>query len=276
MTIREESFLGMPLKCKVIDAHTHIGAYHNLGWHQKYDRSNMTSVLMNMDRMGIDCIITSPHVMVQGRMKEANEIADMTANEYSDRVYGYISVVPSCGMEEVKAELKKYEKNPSFIGLKFLPGYYHGDLLAPEYAYALDFADEMSCPVLCHEYANSPDRADIVKILEKKHNLKFIIAHQGGGFASETRACAPIVKNYENAYMDLCGSMDNSFSVDEIVSLVGEDKVIFGTDALSIDSKYELGKVAFSMLPDKVKEKVFSDNFLELTKDSQMGKIKIP
>lgn len=273
MTIRQEAFAGKPIPCRVIDAHTHIGPYHMSGWHQKYDRTDISSTVKDMERMGIDCIVTAPHLLVQGRMKEANEFANLSAHSFPGKIYGYISIVPARGMQEVKNELRTYEKNPYFIGLKFLPGFYHGDLLCPEYEYALDFAEEMSCPVLCHEYDNSPDRQDFVKILDKRHNLKLIIAHQGGGFAADTRDCAPIIRNYENAYMELCGSIDNSYSVDEIVEMVGENKVIFGTDAISIDAKYELGKVAFSLLSDEIKKKIFSENYLELTKNSQMGKI---
>ena len=36
------------------------------------------------------------------------------------------------------------------LGADSLPGDYHGDLTAKGYAYAMDFADEVGCPVLCH------------------------------------------------------------------------------------------------------------------------------
>ena len=71
MTIREEAFAGLPLSCPVIDAHTHIGPYHMSGWHQKYDRVDTGLVLEDLTRLGIDCIVTAPHVMVQERMAEA-------------------------------------------------------------------------------------------------------------------------------------------------------------------------------------------------------------
>jgi len=75
MTIRDQAFAGLPLSCPVIDAHTHIGAYHMSGWHQKYDRVDTGLVLEDLARLGIDCIVTAPHVLVQERMEEANRIA---------------------------------------------------------------------------------------------------------------------------------------------------------------------------------------------------------
>ena len=273
MTIREEAFAGLPLSCPVVDAHTHIGPYHMSGWHQKYDRVDTGLILEDLTRLGIDCIVTAPHPMVQERMEEANRIAAEMAIQYPGKVYGYISIVPSCGMDAVKKELETYRENPAFLGLKFLTGY-HGDLLQPEYEYAMDFADEMGCPVLCHEYGNIPNRAEFVEALKTRHTMKLLIAHQGGGFAADTRACAPIIRDHENAYMEICGSLDNSLPVEAIADMVGEDKVIFGTDAINLDPKYELGKVAFSPLTDDVKEKIFAENYLKVLQYSQMGTIK--
>lgn len=270
MTIREEAFAGLPLSCKVIDAHTHIGPYHMSGWHQKYDRVDTGLILEDLARLGIDCIVTAPHPMVQERMAEANAIAAEMAVKYPGKVYGYISIVPPCGMDAVKKELETYRNNPAFLGLKFLTGY-HGDLLLPEYEYAMDFADEMGCPVLCHEYGNIPDRKEFVQALKTRHNMKLLIAHQGGGFAADTRACAPIIRDHENAYMEICGSLDNALPVEAIVDMVGEDKAIFGTDAINLDPKYELGKVAFSPLTDSAKEKVFAANYLRVLQYSHMG-----
>ena len=274
MTIREEAFAGLPLSCPVVDAHTHIGPYHMSGWHQKYDRVDTGLVLEDLTRLGIDCIVTAPHPMVQERMEEANRMAAEMAIQYPGKVYGYISIVPSCGMDAVKKELETYREKPAFLGLKFLTGY-HGDLLQPEYEYAMDFADEMGCPVLCHEYGNIPNRAEFVEALKTRHAMKLLIAHQGGGFAADTRACAPIIRDHENAYMEICGSLDNSLPVEAIADMVGEDKVIFGTDAINLDSKYELGKVAFSTLDDHIKEKIFAGNYLHILKHSQMGNIKL-
>lgn len=272
MTIREEAFSGRPVSCCVIDAHTHMGPYHLYGWHQKYDCTDTGSVLKDMARLGIDCIVTAPHPMIQERMEEANCMAADLAKQYPGRVYGYISVVPACGIDAIRRELNLYSQYPAFLGVKFLPGY-HGDLQQPEYEYAMDFANEMGCPVLCHEWYGTPALSEFAAALKTRHDMKLIIAHQGGGSAEHTRACIPAVREYENAYMELCGSLFNQLPVEQIVKMAGEDKVIFGTDAINLEPKYEFGKVAFSILEDRVKKKIFAENYLNLLKGSQMGKI---
>ncbi len=272
MTIREEAFAGLPVSCPVIDAHTHLGPDHAGGWHQKYDRVGTDAVLEDLSRLGIDCIVTAPHTLTQKRMQETNRIARAAAQAYPGKVYGYISVIPWHGITEVRQELETYRRDPAFVGIKLLSGI-QGSLLQPEYLYAMDFAEEMGCPVLCHEYANIPDRREFETVLKTRHHLKLLIAHQGGGFAADTRDCAAIIRNYENAYMELCGSVDNQLSVAQILELTGEDKLIFGTDAINLDPKYEVGKVAFSPISDSMKEKIFAKNYLTLLETSQMGKI---
>lgn len=274
MTIREQAFAGKPISCPVIDAHTHISSSHFDGWHQKYDRIDTRSILEDLDRLGIDCIVTAPHPLLTERMEEANEMAAAAALEYPGKVYGYISVVPNCGMEAVKEQIAKYSKNPAFVGLKFLSGsHYHGKLERAEYQYAMDFAEEVACPVLCHVYANVPAYEEFCAAVENRHRMKLIIAHQGGGFAKYTRITAPLIRGCDNAFLEICGSLDNQLPMEAMVELAGEDKVIFGTDAINLDPKYEIGKVALSPLSDDVKKKIFAENYLRLLEDSQMGKI---
>jgi len=177
-------------------------------------------------------------------------------------------------MDAVKKEIDRYQSNPAFLGLKFLTGY-HGRLLQPEYEYAMDFANEIGCPVLCHKYSNDPDRNEFITALKTRHNMKMMIAHQCGGLAAETRVCAPIIRDHPNAYMEICGSLGNQLPMETLVDLVGEDKIIFGTDAINLDPKYEMGKVAFSTLSDETKKKIFAVNYLKILETSQMGKITL-
>ena len=272
MTIREEAFAGKPISCRVIDAHTHLGPSHNNGWHQKYDRIGTKETVEDFSLVGIDCIVTAPHPLLPGFMEEANAIAAEAAEKYPGKVYGYISIVPWCGMEAVKEAIRQYGSDPRFVGLKFLSGY-HGEILQPEYEYAMDFANEVKCPVLCHEWGDIPKRSGFEEALKTRHEMKLIIAHQGGGSADDTRACAPIIQNHENAYMELCGSLYNQMPVEQIAELVGVEKVIFGTDCIDLDPKYDFGRVAFSPMDDEAKKKIFAENYLRLLETSGMGRI---
>lgn len=65
------------------------------------------------------------------RVKTA--LAAEAARQFPGKIYGYITIVPLCGMDEVRRELQTYCDDPHFIGLKFLGGY-HGEVTQPEYA----------------------------------------------------------------------------------------------------------------------------------------------
>ena len=258
---------------RIIDAHTHLGtSFNTMAWHQKFDRIDDASIVEDFERIGIDCIVTAPHTLEIGLMEETNAWTAKAAEAFPGKIYGYMNVSPTDGVHAVKRQLEKYSKNPAFVGIKILAGYF-GEVLQPEFQYAMDFADETGCPILFHEWGNIPDRKGFEEALKTRHNMKLIIAHQGGGSAADTRACAPIITSYENAYMELCGSLENQYPVEGIIDLVGEDKVIFGTDLIDLDPKYELGRVMFAEMSDEIKEKVFSLNYLKLLETSQLGKI---
>ena len=51
------------------------------------------------------------------------------------------------------------------------------------------------------------------------------------------------------------------------------DNLIFGTDAIDLDARFDFGRVAFSTLSDEDKRKIFAGNYLRLLEHSQLGKI---
>lgn len=274
MTIREQAFAGLPLDIPVIDAHTHIHCYYEKGWHQNPDFTSMESFIQQQDVLGINCSVTSPHALVDGMTELTNRQAAEAAERFPGRVYGYINVAPFDGMDICKKNIETYAKNPAFVGFKLLGGY-HGDYTEPEYTYAMDFANEAGCPVLCHTWSNKPALSIMVAAVEKRPGMKLLMAHQGGGSKLCTQQAAPFVREIPNLYMELCGSLYNPLSFADIAQLVGTDKMIFGTDSINLDVRFDFGRLAFSDLSDADKRKIFAGNFLRILETSQMGKIHI-
>lgn len=273
MTIRDMARSGLPLNIPVIDAHTHIGPQYNAGWHQKPEYATLEGHLSVYDRLGVDCCVTAPHICCSGMMEEANSAALEAAERFPERIYGYIYIAPYGGIEGCRKELARYGQNPHFLGLKFLGGY-NGDYDGAVYQYAADFANEMGCPVLCHTWENSPPIAQTVELARRRPDLKLLVAHQGGGTADMTRRCAELMQDVPNVWMELCGSLHNTLSMADILELVGEDRMIFGSDMTDLDVRYDFGRVALAPISDSAKKKIFAGNFLRLLESSQMGKIK--
>ncbi len=270
MTIREQGFAGRPIDVPIIDAHTHILGYCYNGWYQSIQTNS--EVIALMDHLGINCIVTAPHNLVMGDVETANDTAIAAGEEYPGRIYGYIVIRPQQGLDEIRAMLAKYSASKIFVGLKFLAGY-HGPLACPEYDYALDFAAERRCPVLSHTWSNAPTMADVERAAKARPRLKLIMAHQGGGSAEMTDQYVKVMKDYPNLYMEICGSLYNRYSMEEIVELAGEDRVIFGTDLINVEPRYDFARVVLSTLTDSVKKKILAENYLRLLDDSTLGHI---
>jgi predicted TIM-barrel fold metal-dependent hydrolase len=148
-------------------------------------------------------------------------------------------------------------------------------LAVPEYDYALDFAAETGCPVLSHTWGNNPAMAEVERAVKARPKLKLVMAHQGGGNSTITDTYTDLMKNYPNLYMEICGSLYNQYSMEELVEKAGEDRVIFGTDLINLDPRFDLGRVIFSTLSDSVKRKVLAENYLRLLEGSKLGKITL-
>ncbi|MGI5878449.1 MAG: amidohydrolase family protein [Christensenellales bacterium] len=272
MTIRDEAFQGKPVSAFVVDAHTHIGPYYMSGWYQSPQETTTGAIVRSMDRLGIDCIVTAPHPLVMGMMAVANETTAAAISDFPGRIYGYICVCPGEGMEAVREQIGLYADHPGFLGLKFLPGY-HGSLTQPEYRYAAGFANDRRCVVLTHTWGNSPPLNEVEELAQMHPSMKLLCAHQGGGSADLSRSLSQIMASYPNLYMEICGSLSNPLAIEDLVAIAGEDRVIYGSDLINLDPRYDFGRVVFSPLPDGVKRKILSGNFLSLLRDSGMGGI---
>ena len=274
MTIKETAFLGKPLDVPIIDAHTHIGPKYRRAWHQHPDYVSVASQVETYDRLGINCCVTAPHQLCDAMSVLTNETAAKAAEDFPGRVYGYIYVALFEGMDVARQNIEKYSKNPAFVGVKLLGGY-QGQYDHPIYQYAADFANEVSCPVLCHTFSNVPPIRQTAQLAENRPNLKLLIAHQGGGHPEQTEEAAKYVREMPNVYMELCGSLYNTLSFADILKLVGEDKMIFGTDAIDLDPRFDFGRVAFADISETAKKKIFAENYLKLLENSELGKIKL-
>ena len=272
MTIRDEAFEGLPLSVPVIDAHTHLLGYYYTGWYSAFQETS--DVIALMGHLGIDAIVTAPHSLILGDSRATNKAAHDAAVTFPGRVYGYIFIYPGDDMDTVREIIARYAPDPCFVGFKFLPGY-HGPLTAPAYEYAMDYAAEHQCPVLTHLWGESPGARDIARIAGQRPDLKLLAAHQGGGSADCTDAIAEVMRDHPNVSMEICGSLFNTYSLEEMVDLVGDDRIIYGSDLINLDPRYDLGQVVFSTLPDTSKRKILAGNFLRQLEGSALGRITL-
>ncbi|NLD86915.1 MAG: amidohydrolase family protein [Clostridiales bacterium] len=273
-TLREKALRGEPLDIPIIDMHTHIGPKYSRGYHQYAKYVTLEGQMRMYDLMGIDCCVTRPHGMSDFTSECICAITAEAAALYPGRIYGYISATPFEGIDALKKCIDIYADNPAFVGFKLLGGY-NGQYTESVYSYAFDYANERGCPVVCHTWESNPPLSQMAEIASKHPNLSFIIAHLGGGSERTTREAAEYINELDNLYTDTCGSLYNTLSIEDIVEMVGADKILFGTDAVDIDPRLDFGRMAFSMISDGDKKKIFAENYLKILSKSTMGRINL-
>ena len=272
MGILEEVRAGKPISVPVIDAHTHLYETSSGGLHQGFHSAADTVKLM--DRIGIDAIVTSPIIMGTGNVALANKQADEAARQFPGRIYGLLTIAPHDGVEGVKKEIARYCNNERFVGMKMLIGY-HGAVTREEYAPAFSFAQECGCPVTLHCWAGSMTDGQVAQILDRYPKVKIVLAHLGGGVRDMTVRMAKLVNQCDRLYLDSCGSHWNRLGMDEVVGLIGDERLCYGSDMIYHDPRGEIGRVVFSGMPEESMKKIFADNYLCLLKSSQYGQIKL-
>lgn len=272
MGIVEEVRTGRPISVPVIDAHTHLFEISTGGGHQAFHSAEDTVALM--DRVGIDAIVTSPSVMSLGDCELANRQAAWAVANFPGRIYAMLTVTPHNGTDGVKREIARYSSSEGFVAIKMLIGY-HGAPTRPEYAPAFSFALECGCPVLLHCWEHDITCEQVSRILDQYPGVTLILAHLGGGVRHMTLQMADLMRQYSRVYMDSCGSLWNRLGMDEVVRLIGDDRLCYGSDMIMHDPRSEIGRIVFSDMPEESMRKVLAENYLQILSTSQYGRIRL-
>jgi len=270
MELKEKILAGQPLSCRVIDAHTHICSYNYGGWYQY--QPELENVVRDMDRYGIDAIVTAPHPLVGSYCDLGNRITADAIRKYPGRIFGYVIFNPAYGMEEARRLTETYAKTDGFVGFKYLSGY-HGSLLSEPYQYGFKVADELHAPVLCHTWCGNPPISEFQAIAKKHPNLSLIMAH-GGGSRKTYQECIALAKKFPNVFTEICGGIVCDWWLEDIVKEAGADKIIYGSDMINLDTRYDLGRVVFADIPEADKKKILSGNYDKIVRRSKMPKGK--
>ena len=128
------------------------------------------------------------------------------------------------------------EFNPQLVGIKSRSDYHSVPFNAPEYLRILRAAERRGLPMLHHTFG--VDVARQMAAVIGSLGMNFIIAHSGGG---SWRTVVPILAEFPNAYFDLCASIIDSDKTRTIASIVGVERLIFGSDMNLISPFWTIG-----------------------------------
>ena len=242
----------------IIDIHSHF----NHGVEGDVDRSgvqlgchmeSLEFLFEEYENIGIIAggYSTYSSVLTYGRIPEENEyLHELAKND--PRIYQWVVIHPE--QEETFRQARQMLGHEKVLGIKIHP-YFHKYTITDYADKLFSFADEMGAIIVMH-----PDKIrEMPKFCDKYPNMKLIIAHLGNNdfidVVSESK--------HGNIYVDTSGgaSYQNNI-IERTVSIVGADKILFGTDTYS--AAFQAGRIALARIDDDSKKKILHDNAVRL------------
>jgi len=243
---------GLPLRgVKVIDAHGHTGPTHR-GWYiRDIEFPEYADIMVaQMDRLGIEKTVISAETALFGEAVEGNRFAENQLMKYSKRIAGYLSFNPLYE-KALAAELDGFFKRGFFIGFKILADYWRIPVTDDRYEVVWKYANKHCLAILLHTWEGSFNSPAMLKDIVKKYPAAtFLLGHSGGGTRGRLEAEALALEN-PNVYLEFCGSFCTPRPFEESMKIVGNGRVVFGSDTGAHDQAWELGRYLSMPVPDE-------------------------
>ena len=222
---------------KLIDVHVHLYLTENMSledrWRLKYSEEYGidTLIVSVLGSWGTRTPLYSPDPL---DFKEGNRklYEFMRKHNGKTKIYGYVTVNQAFEKEAIE-EIKKGIEYYGFVGLKILAPFRCTD---PSTFKIVEKALEYNVPILIHTYHKRPqklagqnpsDSKDVALLSKMYPEAKIIMAHIGGG--GDWEYALKAIKD-SNAFVDIGGSGCDFGMIEKAVEILGEDRVLFGTD----------------------------------------------
>lgn len=187
--------------------------------------------------------------------------------EQVPHAYGLVWVAPRGQYPEGKTFVQVAEEqleHPKIVGIKlhslvdgFNPNW---PVMDPLY----DLAAQLGVALLFHtghEYQCLP--WEIAKAARRHPKATFVMAHMGLHTMTYVDAAIETAERTRNLYVDTA-AMPYTFKIAEAIRRIGEDRVMYGSDAPFFAPAMEIEKVKLVGLTDAQLERVFATNALRI------------
>jgi hypothetical protein len=230
---------------KKIDAHAHIGdfgSWANLA-------CDPEEVLHSMKLYNVEKTVL---------FYWDNELVRSAVSAHPKKLIG--CVWPDPRKKDARKLVRKALTEWGFKGIKlhplvhaFLP---NDDVVHP----IMDEARAAKVPVLIHS-GHPPFSLpwSIGELAENFRDVTIVMLHMGHGHGVYIKSALDVAKRYDNIYLETSGMPMHS-KVKEAVELLGEDRVMYGSDIPFHDPSVEIGRICASGLPRRQLERVFYSN----------------
>ena len=246
---------GQPLDdMLVIDAHAHVGHLGAQGVGPiPMPEADIDHMIAKNRLLGIDKVCISSWLGIYPPDAEAgNDVTKQAIDRYPDDVVGYATIDPTY-TDDIAAEIERCYETYGFKGVKPYPR--NGlPFDSPEYTPWWEYANERRLFALMH--GGLPQ---VEKLSEAYPEISFLLAHSGGSYKTARQNCA-LAEKRQNVYLEITLTPVPLGVIELMVSEVGAERVIFGTDAPMRDPRPQFGWLAYARIPEADKRKIFGEN----------------
>jgi len=248
-----------------MDAHSHIlhEGTDSAGGYVMYSGDGDGLAEMN-ELMGVgSSAIVSWTGPLASDAVDGNDIVARALVRHPGRFHGLIYLNPvHLGPQGQLAEIHRRLAEPGWIGMKPYPkvGLAYDD---PLYAPCWQVADEHGLMVLAHIGGKAGPAGTIGKLAEVYPHAQWVIAHSGGSF-DMARKVAAVMADHPNIWAELTLTPVTNGVIEWLVGQVGDERILFGTDAPMRDPRPQLGWVVWADLPLESRRRILGENFRRL------------
>tara|TARA_A100001037_G_C15151995_1_gene639931 strand:- start:5131 stop:6786 length:1656 start_codon:yes stop_codon:yes gene_type:complete len=268
---------GIPISSHVIDAHSHI--LHEGG----QSGSPLGPIMLDGDAKGVIelnrwCGIDQIAMMtwngpVCTDAIDGNKIVSRAMLNFKEEVFGVAVIDPThMSEEEISSEIELRYLKQGFIGMK---PYVQMDLSYEDPAFDQwwEFGNKYHLYALMHTL-ESPHTGglDAIKRLSNRYpNVSWLIAHSAASYKyiDEVAEC---INSTKNVFAEITYTDVPNRSIKYLKNLIGDEKIIFGTDQPMRDPRQQLGWVIWEDLSIESREKILGKNFQKIISKVQLPK----
>ncbi len=244
----------------VIDPHTHVLHDDLMGaGYMAMPHGDADHMIRRNRRIGIDRFCCSSWIGIWIDYRDGNELIHELCERHPRDVVGYATIDPKKS-DDFAADIRRCHVTYGFRGLKpynprvGLP--YNSPLYDPWY----EKGNQIGGFVKLHQTAIGDSfLEEIEEISERYPNMNYLLAHSAWTW-EVARSRVDLARRRDNVYLDLTFTSVLHGVVEYFVDEGLEDKVLFCTDAPMRDPIPQFGWVAYSRIPEAVKEKILGGN----------------
>ena len=218
---------------RVVNWHEHV-------WftpERKLDEKRCAGLIENAERTGTDTLVCSLPLLQQKVTPEefrlCNDTLAQALRRYPDRMRGFAFVNPGYRREALD-EIRRCVEVYGMIGVKM---YYHYFISDPAAREVIELCIDLGLPILVHAtklnyhpweqpFASNGEHFALASRVYPEATL--VMAHISGGGDWEWSLKA--IADCPNVFTDISGSVIDDGIVEKTVSMLGAERVLFGTD----------------------------------------------